>query len=136
MILTACWDPYREGQINALDRVQKKAAKLAHHRNDANWESLTQRRKIACMCALFKAYKGERAWETIGDRLQRPCYLSRGDDDKKIRSRKQQADIRKYFFVNRAILLWNHLPADAFGMPSCKPGHFRKRVRKIINEAK
>ena len=22
----ACWDPYREGQISALDRVQKKAA--------------------------------------------------------------------------------------------------------------
>jgi len=27
----ACWDPYREGQIHALDRVQKKAAKFAHH---------------------------------------------------------------------------------------------------------
>ena len=23
-----CWDPYREGQISALDRVQKKAANL------------------------------------------------------------------------------------------------------------
>ena len=28
----ACWDPYREGQISALDRVQKKANKFAHHR--------------------------------------------------------------------------------------------------------
>jgi len=27
----ACWDPYREGQIRALDRVQNKAAKFAHH---------------------------------------------------------------------------------------------------------
>ena len=26
----ACWDPYREGQIAASDRVQKKAAKFAH----------------------------------------------------------------------------------------------------------
>jgi hypothetical protein len=25
----ACWDPYMEGQINALVRVQKKAAKFA-----------------------------------------------------------------------------------------------------------
>ena len=24
----ACWDPYSEGQITALDRVQKKAANL------------------------------------------------------------------------------------------------------------
>jgi hypothetical protein len=33
----ACWDPYREGQIHALDRVQKKAAKFAYHRNESNW---------------------------------------------------------------------------------------------------
>ena len=36
----ACWDPYREGQIIALDRVQKKAAKFAHHTNSSNWEIL------------------------------------------------------------------------------------------------
>jgi len=34
----ACWEPYREGQITALDRVQKKAAKFAHHTtNISNW---------------------------------------------------------------------------------------------------
>jgi hypothetical protein len=54
----ACWDSYREGQINALDRVQNKAAKFAHHRNDSNWKTLKQRRKIACICAVFKAYTG------------------------------------------------------------------------------
>jgi hypothetical protein len=27
----ACWDPYRECQINALDLVQKKAPKFAQH---------------------------------------------------------------------------------------------------------
>jgi hypothetical protein len=34
----ARWDPYKEGQINALDGVQKKAAKFAHHTNDSNWK--------------------------------------------------------------------------------------------------
>ena len=34
----ACWDQYREGQIHALDRVQKKAAKFAYHTNSSNWE--------------------------------------------------------------------------------------------------
>jgi len=52
----ACWDPYREGQIHALDRVQKKAAKFAYHTSISNWETLSQRRKIARICALFKAY--------------------------------------------------------------------------------
>jgi hypothetical protein len=32
-------------------------------------QSLAQRRKIARMCALYKAYTGERAWKAIGDRL-------------------------------------------------------------------
>jgi hypothetical protein len=91
------------GTDKCIRTVAKKAAKFAHHRNDATWESLIQRREIARICALFKAYKGERAWETIGDRLQRPCYLSRGHHDKKIRSRKQRTDIGKYSFVSRTI---------------------------------
>jgi hypothetical protein len=81
-------DPYWKGQINSLDRVQNIAAIFAHHRNDSNWVTLTQHREIARICALFKAYTGELAWKAIGDRLQRPCYLSRVDRDRKIRSRK------------------------------------------------
>ena len=77
--IAACWDPYREGQISALDRVQKKAAKFAHNRKSPNWETLASRRKLSRICALFKAYSGERAWKSIGDRLQRPHYLSRVD---------------------------------------------------------
>jgi hypothetical protein len=48
-------------QINTLDRVENKPAKFARHRNDLNWKTLLQRRKIARICALFKAYTGERA---------------------------------------------------------------------------
>ena len=72
----ACWDPYREGQISASDRVQKKAAKFAHHKSSPNWKTLASRRKLSRICALFKAYSGERAWKPIGDRLEWPHYLS------------------------------------------------------------
>jgi len=72
----ACWDPYRECQISALDHVQNKAAKCAHHLGGSDWESLAQRRKIAHICVLYKAYTGERAWKARGDRLQVPSYLS------------------------------------------------------------
>jgi len=71
----ACWDPYRECQIIALDRVQNKAAKFAHHVGRTKWESLSQRRRTARMCALYKAYTGERAWKELRDRLQAPSYL-------------------------------------------------------------
>jgi hypothetical protein len=43
---------------------------------------------------------------------------------------------RKYFFVNRAMQIWNQLPADALGTLSCKLSNFKERVQKAINEAK
>ena len=130
----ACWDPYRKGQIIALDRVQKKTAKFAHHKNSPNWETLASRRNLSRICALFKAYSGEHAWEPIGDRLERPHYLSRVDHERKIRSRRQRTDIGKYSFVNTTIQHWNQLPAEVFGILPCKPITFKKRVRKVIIE--
>jgi len=67
---SACWDPCREGQINALDRVQKRAARFTNHTKDSDWEILAQRRTRARLCALFKTYSAERAWKTIYDRLR------------------------------------------------------------------
>ena len=50
----ACWDPYREGQISALDREQNKAAKFAHYTNRPNWETLASHRKLSRIYAYFK----------------------------------------------------------------------------------
>ena len=111
VFLYKIWDPYREGQISALDRVQKKAAKFAHHTNSPKWETLASLRKLSRICALVKAYSGEPAWKPIGDRLQRPLYLSSVDHERKISSRRQRTDVGKYSFVNRTIQHWNHLPA-------------------------
>jgi len=129
-----CWHPYREGQISALDRVQKKAAKSANRTNSTNSETLASRRKLSCICALFKAYSGEPAWKPIGDRLQRPHYLSRIDHERKIRSRRERTDIRKYSFVNRTIQHWNQLPAELLRILPCKPIIFKKKLRKMIIE--
>jgi hypothetical protein len=102
-----CWDPYREGQVSALNRVQKRAAKFGNNSNKMGWETWPQRRTIARICPLFKAYTGGLAWKAIGDRLLKPCYLSREDHNKKIRTRKQRANVGKYSFVNRTIKNWN-----------------------------
>jgi hypothetical protein len=44
--------------------------------------------------------------------------------------------IGKYLFVHKIIQLWNQLPADTLGTPSCASGNFRKYVRNVINMAK
>jgi hypothetical protein len=83
--------------------VKQNRLNLAHRRNASNWETLAQRRKIFHICALFKAYLGERAWTGRGDRLQRPCYLSRVNRDRRVRSRKQRANIGKYSFPSSVL---------------------------------
>ena len=132
-----CWDPCREGQVNASDRTQAKAAQFIKHTKESDWETLAHRRTIARLCALFKVYYGERARENIRDRLRSPYYLSGVDHVRKIRDRKWRTDIRKYSFVNRAINSWNQLPAEALGTFPCKPKIFRRSVRKaMINGVK
>ena len=91
---------------------------------------------LSGICALFKAYSGERAWKAIGDRIQRPHYLGRVDHDWKIRGRRQKTDIGKYSFVNRTIHHWNQLLAEVLGTVPCKPFTFKKRVREAIIEVR
>src|SRR5215510_6903069 len=92
-------------------------------------------RQIARMCALFKAYKGERVWKAIGDRLQAPRYLSRVDHNWKIRARKQRTDVGKYSFVNRTITDWSQLTEGEIGALAGNMCSFRKRVRNVITSA-
>jgi hypothetical protein len=68
----ACWVPYREGQIHALDKVKKEAAKCEHHMNESIWETLSQRRNMSRVCALFKPYHTECQLKDIVVRLQGP----------------------------------------------------------------
>ena len=61
-----CWGPHKEGQVTALNRVQKRADKFANNVNESGWETLAQRRLIARICALFNSYSGRRAWTASG----------------------------------------------------------------------
>ena len=74
---------YREGQVSPLIRIKKRTAKFANTINEYVWETLAQRRLISRICAVFKAHTGGRTWKVIGDRLLKPCYLSREDHNRK-----------------------------------------------------
>ena len=67
LLIFFCMRPYREGHVSALNWAQNRAAKFANNINESGWETLAQRRLIARICALFKAYTGRRTWKAIGD---------------------------------------------------------------------
>jgi hypothetical protein len=119
------------GTNKCVRQGAKEAAKFAHYANSPNWETLASHRKLSRVCALFRAYSGEPAWKDIGDRLQRPHYLSRVDHERKIGSRRQRTDIGKYSFVSRTIQHCNQLPAEVLVTLPFKPIIFKKRVRKV-----
>jgi hypothetical protein len=98
--------------MNALDLVQTKVAQFTNHTKDSEWKTLAQRRTIARLNALFKAYSGERAWKAIPNRLLSPYYLSRIGHVRKIRNRKKRTDIGKNSFVNRTIKNLNQIPIE------------------------
>jgi hypothetical protein len=89
--------------MSALNRMQKRAAKFANNINELSWETLAQRRLISQMCGLFKAYTRRRAWIAIGNRLLKSYYVSRDDNNRKIRTRKQRTYVGKFSFVNRTV---------------------------------
>jgi hypothetical protein len=115
-----CWDPNTEWQFSALNRVQRRAVKVANHTNESGWEIWTQLRMIARLCAHYKAHIWRPAWKAIGDTLLKPCYLSRGIHGMKTRIRKQRTDIGKYFFVNRTTEDWNRSSACVLSSFPCK----------------
>jgi hypothetical protein len=92
---------------------------------------LAQRRKIARICALHKAYTGERAWKAINDRLQAPSYLIRVDHNWKIRARTPRADVGKYSFVNRTVTDWDKLTEREIGAVSGNTCSLRERERVL-----
>jgi len=123
--------PYRV-QGKRFKSGAKTAAKFANNINDLGWKTLAQRRLIARICAIFKAYTGGRAWKATGDRLLKRCYLSRDSHSLKISTRKQRKEVGKYSFVNRTIKSWNQLPAGLLASFPCKLNTFRKRVKNVV----
>ncbi|KAJ4444072.1 hypothetical protein ANN_05861 [Periplaneta americana] len=81
------WDPYRQNQIDSIEKVQRKAAKYVkmgkgHGEKivkDLGWELLKSRRRKTRLTALFKAQMGHKAWTDINARLATPSYLGRTD---------------------------------------------------------
>jgi len=84
------------------------------------------------VCAIFKAYTWGRAWKSIRDRLLKPCYLSREDHNRKIRTREQRTDVGKYSFANRTIKSWNQLPTSLPASFPSKLNTFRKKVKNVV----
>jgi hypothetical protein len=125
------WDPHQVNHINALERVQRAAARFVTNSYSwrisvtdllqrLGWNSLAERRKTQRITSFYNVYTGTGGWEEMSSRLLRPTYFSRHDHPFKTRTRFARKGISFNSFISKTARDWNSLPATLFnnGLPS------------------
>jgi len=114
---SSVWSPYRKGDMDDIEKVQKKATKLIPELKRMNYidrlkncqlPTLHYRRIRGDMIETYKIVSGKY------DSMAAPMipgshsYITRGHDLRLHKSRAKY-DLRKYFFSNRVVLMYGIL---------------------------
>ena len=136
------WDPHKIEQINDIERVQRRAARIVtnRHRNtssvgemlaDLDWQTLERRRKDARLVLLYKMLEGK---VCIRCPELKPA-VSRSRRTNVAHSRQLERstckkDLRLNSFLPRTIRDWNNLPSHVVLAPT--PDAFRREVSGLV----
>lgn len=114
------WNPYRQGLIDAIEGVQRRATKsrqscrglpYTDRLEKLRLPSLIYRRKRADLIMLFNLLSSDMK-DLICPSLSVCTYERTRGHDKKMMTRLAHKDCRKFFFGNRVVQDWNGLPED------------------------
>jgi ribonuclease P/MRP protein subunit RPP40 len=112
------WSPYRQKYIEGIEKVQKRATKLIVNNpgisyidrlKKLNLPTLVYRRHRGDMIETFKIMHGLYNVDSTLHFILSHNVLTRGHRFKLFHTHVHY-DLRKYFFVNRIVSLWNSLP--------------------------
>jgi len=115
---SSVWNPYHKGDIEALEKVQKRATKILPEMKHlsycdrlraCNLTTLHYRRIRGDMIETYKIVTGK--YDTaVSPKLEKvDSYITRGND-LRLHKRRTRYDLRKYCFTNRIVDVWNCLP--------------------------
>ena len=131
------WSPYRKSDIDALEKVQKMATKLlpkirhlkyADRLKTCKLPTMHYRRIREDIIETYKILSGKYDSAAIPILTTSPTLTTRGND---LRLQKNRAryDLRKIFFTNRIVNMWNSLPNDVVHAESTNT--FKSRLDKF-----
>ena len=130
------WRPYLQGDIDQIEKVQRRALRLINGFDEISYEERLKRTKLTTLeCRrlrgdLIEAFKILKEIDCCGESL-----FEFRDDERRGHSRKfykfrSRLDTRKYFFSQRVVDVWNQLPEEAVTAPSVNA--FKSKVDKFL----
>ena len=163
---TSVWDPYREGEIKEVEKVQRLAArrvtgytkkwqieknkkgeevkvfvKPSELVKQLGWDLLEKRRKDDRLCDYFRAMEGRGGWKELYtkiemDMAERNCRRNNG---RKVMLKSSRKDVGKYSFMNRTGGEWNKLDGEVFRVNDGQEPSvhiFRRNMKSLNNNHK
>jgi hypothetical protein len=138
---SSVWDPYTSGQINCVEKIQRKAARFClnrYHQTDSvtkmieklNWKSLAQRRRAARLAVFSRVFNQEDCLSDLSSLITRaPLQNLRHVHPYRLKSMTCHKNVGQNSFVPRSIREWNSLPRDFFAGPVlASPAAFRSAI--------
>jgi hypothetical protein len=130
------WNPHLKGDIRALEGVQRRATKQINGFKNLSYSERLKRLDLPTL--RFRRLRGD-VIETykiihglydasVSPQLARPPRPSRGHKHKLFLERTQNLELRRHFFKNRIVKIWNDLPEDVVDAPSLNA--FKNRLDK------
>src|SRR5882757_7759717 len=133
------WCPYLRKDIDMIERVQRRATKLIEgFRHMSYTERLSQtglismekRRVRGDLIEVFKMLSSKDGVDFINFFEIQSYNRTRGHNCRRVKQRTN-LDIRKYFFSQRVVNMWNSLPQTAIDADSVNL--FKNRLDKFDN---
>jgi len=136
---TPSWSPYLAKDINALERVQHRATKLVKSLSTLPYEdklvflqlqSLYCRRQHGDLIEAFKILNGFINVQIGTNFTLSTIQLTRGHPFKLSKNRSN-LELRRYYFTNHVVNLWNSLPSHVVCSPTVNS--FKSRLDNYWN---
>jgi len=123
------WNPFKRGDVDALEKVQKRSLRMMSDIGSLSYEeklkklnlqSLENRRERGDLIQTYKYLNGFNHVSTpmFSSVRERHSKDTRSHANDHLLPEKANLNIRKYFFTNRVTTAWNSLPSDVKEAPS------------------